>query len=588
MHLQRISIILLCTALLGLFGSEAGAQHRPEGHSHRIMQDIEAAYQEGRISLDQKVLYKFYAGLQREKLPSQFIVKGEDYVKCGFPAQLDFFKYKNQLSEATVAEIETLTTATAAQVQATYLSPSGKFLFHYETSGTDAVPLEDTSPANGIPDYVEEAAAAADSSWRHEVATLDYSDPILPGDPYDIYFRNFGFYGQTVISGNTTYIDVHNNFQNFPPNTDPEGNPIGALKVTLAHELKHAIQYVTTVYPSNNWSAGGESDLWVEMDATMMEEIVYDNVNDYYNYLDNSSSIFENPQNSFYPGSYFHVSWALFFEEKYGQDFWPQVWDVLKKNPTGTRFTEAMQTVLGSSDTFQRDYIESQLWHLAAGQLNSTDSYGFEERNFYPNPTIKERFSGKDSSTTAINLQKFAANYIELTPGQESEGFIRVELSRSNAATGLGLIAYLNDGSTEKLIVTGGGDNQGIVQQTPWEWSRINRLGIVVGNGNESLGDSYRIKITSDIPETISLSQNYPNPFNPGTVIPFNLNTRSNVQLKIYDITGRLVSTLIDEERPAGFYRDVRFNGSNLASGVYFYQLITDQKVLVKKMTLIK
>lgn len=563
-----------------LFGTEALAQQESGRHGHRIMQDIDTAYRNGRISLDQKVLYKFYAGLKREKLPSQFTVDEQEFVKCGTPAQIDFIKHKNQLSEATIAEIENLTATFSTQVQETYLSPSGMFLFHYETSGSDAVPLEDTSPANGIPDYVEKAGIAADSSWRHEVATLNYTDPILPGDSYDIYFRNFGFYGQTAISSNTTYIEVHNNFQNFPPNTDPEGNPIGALKVTIAHELKHAIQYSAT-----GWA--GESDLWVEMDATLMEEVVYDNVNDYYNYLNNSSSIFENPQSSFYPGSYFHVSWALFFEEKYGPDFWPQVWDVLQQNPTGTRFTEAMQNVLGSTDTFQRDYIESHLWHLAAGQLNSTENYGFEERTLYPNPTIKERFSGKDSTTATVSLQRFSANYIELSPGQESEGFIRIELGRSNGTTGLGLIAYLNDGTVEQQIVTGGG-NQGLTRQTPWEWSSINRLGIVIGNGNENLGDNYRLKVTSDIPEAISLIQNYPNPFNPGTVIPFNLSTRSRVQLKVFDITGRLVSTLVDEERPAGFYRDIRFNGSNLASGIYFYQLVTDQKVLVKKMTLIK
>ncbi|NGP77637.1 T9SS type A sorting domain-containing protein [Balneolaceae bacterium YR4-1] len=580
MSLQRIPTIILCALLLILAATEVRAQQPVDSHSHRIMHDIDKAYRDGRINLDQKILYKFYAGLKKEKLPSEFTIGDQEYVKCGTPAQVDFIKHKNQLSESTVTEIETLTGTSVTQAQETYLSPSGMFLFHYETSGTDAVPLDDTSPANGIPDYVEQAGIAADSSWRHQIATLNYSDPIIPGDPYDIYFRNFGFYGQTAISGNTTYIEVHNNFQNFPPNTDPEGNPIGALKVTIAHELKHAIQYVAT-----EWA--GESDRWVEMDATLMEEVVYDNVNDYYNYLNNSSSIFENPQNSFYPGSYFHVSWALYFEEKYGPDFWPQVWDRLQQNPTGTRFTEAIQSVLGSADIFQRDYIESHLWHLAAGQLNSVDNYGFEERTLYPNPTIKERFSGKDSTTTSVGLQKFAANYIELSPGQESEGFIRVELSRSNASTGLGLIAYLKDGSTEQQIMTGGG-NQGIVQQTPWEWSSISRLGIVIGNGNENLGDSYRLKVTSDIPEAISLIQNYPNPFNPGTVIPFNLSTQSRVQLKVYDITGRLVSTLVDEERPAGFYRDVRFNGSNLASGVYFYQLVTDQKVLVKKMTLIK
>lgn len=256
MLLQRFLTILLCSALPVLFSVDAGAQ-QPEGHSHRIMQDIEAAYHNGRITLDQKVLYKFYAGLQREKLPSQFITEGHGYVKCGTPAYLDFKKHKHQLSQATVAEIEKLTESNATQAQETYLSPSGMFLFHYETSGSDAVPLEDNSPANGIPDYVELAGIAADSSWRHQVATLNYTDPIIPGEPYDIYFKNFSVYGLTSYSSNSptpcdindkSCIYIHNNFQNFPPNTDPEGNVVGALKVTVAHELKHAIQYEATAF----------------------------------------------------------------------------------------------------------------------------------------------------------------------------------------------------------------------------------------------------------------------------------------------------------------------------------------------------
>jgi hypothetical protein len=232
-------------------------------------------------------------------------------------------------------------------------------------------------------------------------------------------------------------------------------------------------------------------------------------------------------------------------------------------------------------------FSESHLWHFASGPNNSSPDYGFEEREEYPNPTVNQSYTGKDSSATAITLGGFNANYIVLNPGLEEEGFIRIEMARSNLDTGIGLIAYLKDGTTEQQIFTGG-TALNLAFQTPWQWTDINRVGIVVTNGSENINDSYSIKITSDIPDEISLSQNYPNPFNPGTFIPFNLSEETRVQIKIYDITGRLVTTLLDEERPAGFYFDVRFNGSNLASGVYFYQLITDQKVLSKKMTLIK
>ena len=72
--------------------------------------------------------------------------------------------------------------------------------------------------------------------------------------------------------------------------------------------------------------------------------------------------------------------------------------------------------------------------------------------------------------------------------------------------------------------------------------------------------------------ETIKLSQNYPNPFNPSTVISYSVNDNSNVNIKIYDMTGREVRTLVNSFHNAGSY-SVNFNASNLSSGIYFYVL---------------
>lgn len=87
------------------------------------------------------------------------------------------------------------------------------------------------------------------------------------------------------------------------------------------------------------------------------------------------------------------------------------------------------------------------------------------------------------------------------------------------------------------------------------------------------------------------LDQNYPNPFNSSTVIKFSLNRNSMVQLKIYDMLGREIGSLVNDFRNAGSHT-VRFNGSvngkELPSGLYLYQLITDNGISVKKMVLIK
>jgi len=98
-------------------------------------------------------------------------------------------------------------------------------------------------------------------------------------------------------------------------------------------------------------------------------------------------------------------------------------------------------------------------------------------------------------------------------------------------------------------------------------------------------------KVTSvasdEIPLDFSLAQNYPNPFNPGTVIEFDIPAKSNVKLIVYDVLGREVAVLVDEELPAGRYK-VRFDGRGLSSGVYFYELRAGKFRDVKKMVLVK
>lgn len=92
---------------------------------------------------------------------------------------------------------------------------------------------------------------------------------------------------------------------------------------------------------------------------------------------------------------------------------------------------------------------------------------------------------------------------------------------------------------------------------------------------------------TGLIPLRFELLQNYPNPFNPTTTINYHIAEVGNVQLIIYDILGREVSTLINEVKEPGKY-EVKFNGSNLSSGVYFYRLKTGSFIDTKKFVLVK
>ena len=89
------------------------------------------------------------------------------------------------------------------------------------------------------------------------------------------------------------------------------------------------------------------------------------------------------------------------------------------------------------------------------------------------------------------------------------------------------------------------------------------------------------------IVNNFKLDQNYPNPFNPSTIISYSIPQNSFVTLKVYDVLGNEVATLINETKSAGKY-DVNFNASNLSNGVYLYSIKTDNFKSTKKMLLMK
>jgi hypothetical protein len=89
-------------------------------------------------------------------------------------------------------------------------------------------------------------------------------------------------------------------------------------------------------------------------------------------------------------------------------------------------------------------------------------------------------------------------------------------------------------------------------------------------------------------PKEFMLSQNYPNPFNPTTTIEFTIPEDGRVRLRIYNLLGEGVATLVDEERKAGIYQQVVFDATKLATGVYISQLEFNGRQLIKKMLLVK
>lgn len=148
------------------------------------------------------------------------------------------------------------------------------------------------------------------------------------------------------------------------------------------------------------------------------------------------------------------------------------------------------------------------------------------------------------------------------------------------------------------LVELGSWDNAWYNPQGLFDWKAVDRLEIVDEHGVLSstqlwfddikIYDPFSTSVEKDLlVNTYELYQNYPNPFNPTTTIKFSLPVSSNVRIVIYNSLGEKVKELLDDIRPAGNY-ELKFDGSNLSSGVYFYQLITENYISINKMMLVK
>ncbi len=112
--------------------------------------------------------------------------------------------------------------------------------------------------------------------------------------------------------------------------------------------------------------------------------------------------------------------------------------------------------------------------------------------------------------------------------------------------------------------------------------------GTITGNGSFcGTPTGIESETSTEIPTTFALDQNYPNPFNPSTKISWQSPLGGHQVLKVYDVLGNEVATLVDEFKSKGTY-EVVFNAFNLTSGVYFYKLQIGNFIATKKMTVIK
>lgn len=207
-----------------------------------------------------------------------------------------------------------------------YDTPEGNFKIHYALDGFDAI--DSVGYAHKVGEYMEHC-------WSLYVDSMGYipppSDGSLGGDSrYDVYLRNISAYGLTYPGTDggqwwddlTSYIELDNDYDGVYPNDDPDGPVAGAMRVTCAHELHHAIQF----------GLYGSSAVWIaEMSSVSMEERIYPLVNDYVWLIDYMLEAPDMPINYDYGYHMYGMGlYAQYWNMTYGDGFLSTIWDTMR------------------------------------------------------------------------------------------------------------------------------------------------------------------------------------------------------------------------------------------------------------------
>jgi hypothetical protein len=364
----------LCVLVAALSG--VGAPSFARGSA---LDRIDEAERRGRIGAAEAARQRYFYAFDRRRVDATWRAGGDPPAKCGTTILDASIRERPRLDPETRAALDARLAALAAPGTSSYTT--AHFRITYATSGPDAPILADVAPANGVPDFVEATGAACEQAWATEVVQLGYTAPAVGNGGnarYPVTYQAQDSYGFTVVvSGQQTQIVLHPSYAGFPLNDDPDGDVLGALRVTVAHELKHAIQRMYTP-----WSEGG----WIELDATWIEEVVFDPVNDSVHFLRGSGSAFTEPGLPLFFAnqvSYEDWTWETYLAGTLGADFLRGFW-VRRRDFLGESVLLSWQQVLAAAGTDLAGAWGGYVaWNVASGD-HALPGYGYEEAATYP------------------------------------------------------------------------------------------------------------------------------------------------------------------------------------------------------------
>ncbi len=498
------------------------------------------------------------------------------------------------------------------------VSPSGRFRVHYDTEGPDAVSPADAD-GNGRPDYVDLAMTLADSAWHVQVEVLGYREPPRDegqggGDEIDIYLTDLGRsrrYGLTYpLSGGDSgpsYLEIDNDFENpvFGNASVCEGykgtRGLDALRVTLAHEFFHVVQF--------GYYQGYDGAWWQEASATWMEDVLHPGVNDYLQYV---CIFLQSPKRALDGGdprvdlhAYGASIFAFFLDQRYGRETVRFTWEehARRRAVTLGNFDRALRDfhgeagVSGPEAGLDRAFSDFAVWSWFVGDRHRDEF--FAEGGRYPSrvePALPVAAGAAVTDSGAVD--HMGSRYVLLDP-RLLPGGATLRIDQPGGRWRNRLFLASPDRLEERVLQEGG-------QVTVRGWDAWDEVVLVLSNVDRTgIGYDYEAVVEYDPglvddvgpPPLASLGPVWPNPFRPAghgaARIPFALHRPSAAgSLTLYAADGRRVRQFALGARSARRHL-LSWDGTNesgepVGSGIYYAVLEAEGVSLRRPLAVVR
>ncbi|UCC81221.1 MAG: hypothetical protein JSW64_07655 [Candidatus Zixiibacteriota bacterium] len=556
-------------------------------------------------------------------------------IKCGTPAMMALFELQRQGIPLP---------ASALQVRADNLPftyGGSHFLIHYDTSGDSACfePDIDVNPADGHPDYINDLLDIFEYVWEYEVEFLNYVGPLTDNgrggdDRLDVYLVNLGsgVFGFTIPDPDSFnqyqmpgYIEIDNDFAGTHYGGSLE-TVLQAARVTAAHEFFHTVQYA---YDETEFDfidvniPATYKPWWLEASSTWMEDIVFDDVNDYLFYLPfflpfphmslGTFSYVWGTVESYHP--YGACVWPIYLSEKYGVDIIRRIWEgcATVQGYNLLNVTDSLMRFRSSS--LEKAFLEFAVWNIKVGEYADPDS-SYDEGESFPFP---------DTSVGIGTLPSIPLEFGGVGPQPEHLGVNYVVINTGYNEGGIGIDFDGEDLTGAGWHVAAAGHRQ---NYSPWqdldvdplsgsglgEWRDWNLYWdvtlVITVAGLTPFYDSYNYNGTvwfdsslrgEGAPPGFKLISAFPSPFvinDPldEVTIRYSLDLRydrGDIYIWVFDLSGNRVRKIEDVRTDFGAQNGAAWDGKNdndeyVASGIYILLLEGAGKSSSMKIAVVK